>query len=306
MVGKPMSASASITQAEGLRPRRAFPLAGSLRPVWRFSRRRPVGAVSALVAIMLVVVAVFAPVFATHDPRAFGIEILSRPSTQHFFGTDPFGRDIYSRVVYGSRLSLIISLTAVTIATLAGSVVGIASGFFGGKVDLVIQRLVDTMLSFPGLIFAIALVGLVGPSVKNVAIAIGVVSAPSFARVVRGPVLSIKENVYVEAAHAIGANSTRVMFRHILPNVTTVILVIATARLGAAILIESGLSFLGLGPSPDQPTWGQMLSGEALSAMETAWWLAVFPGLAITVVVLAFNLLGDALRDTWDPHMRGR
>ncbi|MQA00954.1 MAG: ABC transporter permease subunit [Dehalococcoidia bacterium] len=276
------------------------------RSLVRFARRKPLGAVSALFLLGFVTMALLAPVFATHDPREFGLETFASPSSAHFFGTDQYGRDIFSRVVYGSRLSLTISLTAVLLGTTVGSLVGIASAYIGGRTDMIIQRFVDAMLSFPGLIFAIALVGLVGPSIKNVAIAIGIVTAPSLSRVVRGPVMSIKQNVYIEAAQSLGAGQTRIMLRHVLPNVMAIILVLATARLGAAILIESGLSFLGLGPSPDTPTWGQMLSGEALYVMEVAWWLAVFPGVAITLVVLAFNLLGDSLRDIFDPHLRGR
>ncbi|MEX1022047.1 MAG: ABC transporter permease [Dehalococcoidia bacterium] len=274
--------------------------------LWKFTRTKPLGAASALVAIGLVVVAVAAPLIATHDPREMSVERFQAPGADFWFGSDHLGRDIFSRVVYGSQLSLIISLTAVTIGTVAGTFVGLTSAYIGGRVDLVIQRFVDAMLSFPGLVFAIALVGLVGPSIKNVAIAIGIVTAPSMARIIRGPVFAIKENAYVEAARATGGNSWRVMARHILPNITPLIIVISTSRLGAAILIESGLSFLGLGPSPDTPTWGQMLSGDALYALEIAWWLALFPGLAITLVVLSFNLLGDALRDVMDPHLRGR
>lgn len=277
-----------------------------LKGIWKFTHRKPLGAISALIAIGLVVMAVAAPVIATHDPKEITLDRFQAPSSEYWFGTDSFGRDIYSRVIYGSRLSLTISLTAVAIGTIFGTAVGLISAYVGGRTDMVIQRFVDAMLSFPGLVFAIALVGLVGPSVKNVAIAIGIVTAPSMARIVRGPVFAIKENAYVEAARALGGRSERVMLRHILPNLLPLIIVISTSRLGAAILVESGLSFLGLGPSPDQPTWGQMLSGDALYTLEVAWWLAIFPGMAITLVVLAFNLLGDAMRDVLDPHLRGR
>lgn len=274
--------------------------------LWKFTRRKPLGAASAVVAFGLVFVALAAPLIATHDPREITLDRFQAPSAHYLFGTDQFGRDIFSRVVYGSQLSLVISLTAVAIGTVFGTAVGLFSAYVGGRTDLVIQRFVDAMLSFPGLVFAIALVGLVGPSIKNVAIAIGIVTAPSMARIIRGPVFAIKENAYVEAARGLGGTSLRVMLRHILPNLLPLIIVISTSRLGAAILVESGLSFLGLGPSPDTPTWGQMLSGDALYTLEVAWWLAIFPGLAITLVVLAFNLLGDALRDVLDPHLRGR
>jgi len=284
------------------RLRRKSPLSG----VWKFIRQKPLGAFGALIALVLVLMAAFHPLIATHDPNALSpTEVLAGPSTAHFFGTDAFGRDIFSRVVYGAWTSLQVSLIAVAIGTVLGTLVGVVSGYFGGVADMVLQRVVDATISFPGLILAIALVGLVGPSVKNVAIAIGVVTFPSLARIVRGPVLSIKEQQYVEAARGTGATSTRIMARHILPNLMAVIIVVATARFGSAILVESSLSFLGLGPPPPTATWGSMLSGDAIYIMETAWWLAVFPGAAITLVVLGFNLFGDALRDVLDPRMRG-
>jgi peptide/nickel transport system permease protein len=282
--------------------RRKSPLAG----VWKFIRQKPLGAFGALIAIVLVLMAAFHPWIATHDPNALSPnEVLAAPSMDHYFGTDAFGRDIFSRVVYGAWTSLQVSLIAVAIGTVLGTLVGVVSGYFGGFPDMVLQRIVDATISFPGLILAIALVGLVGPSVKNVAIAIGFVTFPSLARIVRGPVLSIKEQQYVEAARGTGANSTRIMARHIVPNLMAVIIVVATARFGSAILVESSLSFLGLGPPPPTATWGSMLSGDAIYIMETAWWLAVFPGAAITLVVLGFNLFGDALRDVLDPRMRG-
>jgi peptide/nickel transport system permease protein len=282
--------------------RRKSPLAG----IWKFIRQKPLGAFGAAIAIVLVLMAAFHPWLATHDPNALSPnEVLAAPSMAHYFGTDAFGRDIFSRVVYGAWTSLQVSLIAVTIGTVLGTLVGVVSGYFGGFPDMVLQRVVDAAMSFPGLILAIALVGLVGPSVKNVAIAIGFVTFPSLARIVRGPVLSIKEQQYVEAARGTGANSSRIMGRHILPNLMAVIIVVATARFGSAILVESSLSFLGLGPPPPTATWGSMLSGDAIYIMETAWWLAVFPGAAITLVVLGFNLFGDALRDVLDPRMRG-
>ncbi|MGE3600781.1 MAG: ABC transporter permease, partial [Dehalococcoidia bacterium] len=194
--------------------RRKSPLAG----VWKFIRQKPLGAFGALIAIILVLMAAFHPWLATHDPNALSPnEVLAAPSMDHFFGTDAFGRDIFSRVVYGAWTSLQVSLIAVAIGTVLGTLVGVVSGYFGGAVDMVLQRLVDATISFPGLILAIALVGLVGPSVKNVALAIGFVTFPSLARIVRGPVLSIKEQQYVEAATCTGASNTRIMWRHIVP-----------------------------------------------------------------------------------------
>jgi peptide/nickel transport system permease protein len=275
--------------------------------VLRFARQKPLGALGAAITLVLIFMAAFHQQLATIDPNAIDPNaVLKAPSSAHYFGTDAFGRDIYSRVVYGAWISLQVSIIAVAIGTVLGTIIGVISGYVGGTTDMVLQRIVDAALSFPGLILAIALVGLVGPSVKNVSIAIGLVTFPSLSRIVRGPVLSIKEQAYVEAARATGAGGTRIMLRHILPNIMAVIIVVATARFGSAILVESSLSFLGLGPPPPTPTWGSMLSGDAIYIMQTAWWLAVFPGAAITLVVLGFNLFGDALRDVWDPRLRGR
>lgn len=283
--------------------RRQFPGAGLLK----FVRRKPLGAVGGAITLALLIMAAIHPWIATHDPnQLFPNEVLKGLSSNHYFGTDNYGRDVFSRVVYGAWASLEVSVIAVAIGTALGAAIGIASGYLGGTVDMVLQRIVDAALSFPGLILAIALVGLVGPSVKNVAIAIGLVTFPSLSRIVRGPVLSIREQAYVEAARGTGAGSVRIMFRHVLPNVTAIIIVVATARFGTAILVESSLSFLGLGPPPPTATWGSMLSGDAIYVMQSAWWLAVFPGVAITLVVLGFNLFGDALRDVWDPRLRGR
>ena len=303
-----MAVGGSIARTDALteiltRPSRRTPLSG----LWKFCRQKPLGAFGALIGILLVLMAALHPWIATYDPNALSPgEVLTGLSGSHIFGTDAFGRDVFSRVVYGAWTSLQVSIIAVTIGTVLGTLLGVLSGFFGGAVDMVLQRVVDAALAFPGLILAIALVGLVGPSVKNVAIAIGLVTFPSLSRIVRGPVLSLKEQQFVEAARGIGASNVRIMLRHIVPNVMAVIIVVATARFGSAILVESSLSFLGLGPPPPTPTWGSMLSGDAIYIMQTAWWLAVFPGAAITLVVLGFNLFGDALRDVLDPRLRGR
>jgi peptide/nickel transport system permease protein len=275
--------------------------------VGRFITRKPLGAVGGLITLALLLMAVFHTLIATHDPNALGpSSVLQGLSSHHLFGTDNYGRDVFSRVVYGAWTSLEVSVIAVAIGTVVGAGVGIVSGFLGGTVDMVLQRTVDGLLSFPALILAIALVGLVGPSVKNVAIAIGLVTFPSLSRIIRGPVLSLKEQTFVEAARATGATNLRIMLRHVLPNVMALIIVVTTARFGTAILVESSLSFLGLGPPPPNPTWGGMLSGDAIYIMQQAWWMAVFPGAAITLVVLGFNLFGDALRDALDPRLRGR
>lgn len=286
-----------------MRPRRR----SRLRDVRKFVRQKPLGAFGALITIGLTLMAIFHVQLATADPNALDTgQVLTGLSRAHFFGTDNYGRDVFSRVVYGAWISLQVSIISVVIGTVLGTVIGVLSGFFGGVVDMVLQRVVDAALAFPALILAIALVGLVGPSVKNVAIAIGLVTFPSLSRIVRGPVLSIKEQQYVEAARGTGATNVRIMVQHILPNIMGLIIVVATARFGSAILVESSLSFLGLGPPPPTPTWGSMLSGDAIYIMQQAWWLAVFPGAAITLVVLGFNLFGDALRDVLDPRLRGR
>jgi peptide/nickel transport system permease protein len=287
----------------GARARRPSRLDGLVK----FVRQKPLGAFGAAITLALVLMAVLHPWISTHDPNALSPnEVLAGPSSLHYFGTDNYGRDVYSRVMYGAWTSLQVSIIAVVLGTVLGAVIGVLSGYFGGATDMVLQRMVDAALAFPGLILAIALVGLVGPSVKNVSIAIGLVTFPSLSRIVRGPVLQIKGLPYVEAARATGATDLRIMLQHVLPNIASVIIVVATARFGSAILVESSLSFLGLGPPPPTPTWGAMLSGDAIYIMQTAWWLAVFPGLAITLVVLGFNLFGDALRDVWDPRLRGR
>ncbi len=277
-----------------------------LSGVIRFVRRKPLAAFGGITTLLLIFVAIAHPWIATHDPnKLFTNDVLAGLSGTHLFGTDNFGRDVFSRVVYGAWTSLEVSIIAVFIGTVLGTAIGIASGYLGGTTDMVLQRLVDATLAFPGLILAIALVGLVGASVKNVAIAIGLVTFPSLSRIVRGPVMSLKEQQFIEAARGTGATNLRIMVRHILPNIMAVVIVVSTARFGAAILVESSLSFLGLGPPPPTATWGAMLSGDAIYTMQAAWWLAFFPGAAITLVVLGFNLFGDGLRDVMDPRLRG-
>ena len=267
--------------------------------------KNPVGLVSAVVVAMLVGAAIFAPLMATHEPTAISRDVLDGPSLSHLMGTDDLGRDVFSRVVYGSRISLYVGFLAVLLGVVSGSAFGLISGFLGGWFDLTMQRLVDALQSFPGLVFAMAIVALIGASTTNGMIAIAVVLAPNTARVVRGAVLSVKQNVYIEAARSTGASNTRIMARHVLPNVTAPILVLMSASLGGAILIEAALSFLGLGTQPPKPSWGLMLSGSGRQFMEVAPWMAIAPGLAISATVLSFNLLGDVVRDVLDPRLRG-
>lgn len=279
---------------------------GVLASLWTFARRKPLGAAGLLLILLLTLMAIFAPLIATHDPEATIVrERLQPPSIAHILGTDGLGRDVFSRVVYGAQASLYVGLVAVGLGTIIGSFFGLLSGYFGGKFDFTLQRVMDMLMAFPMIVLALAILSALGASLLNVILALSVVLTPSANRVVRASVLSVRENQYVEAARAIGCGHGRILLVHILPNVAAPIIVLASITLGLAILVEASLSFLGLGPPPPTPTWGGMLSVEGRRFFERAWWLAVFPGLAISLAVLSFNLFGDALRDLWDPRLRG-
>ncbi len=285
--------------------RRSFP-AAAWRGAWSFARQKPLGAAGVFVILVFVFVAVFADFIDRGDPNQLNPDhMLQAPNSQAWFGTDNLGRDLYSRVVHGARVALLVGFVAVGLATAAGTTIGLVSGFYGGKVDLVIQRFVDAILAFPVLVIALAVVTAVGPSLRNLMLAIAFVMTPGFSRVVRASVLGVRQNLYIEAAQAVGATTPRILLRHVLPNVTAPIIVVATGAIGSAILAEASLSFLGLGPPPPNATWGSMLAIEARFYITTAWWLAVVPSAAITFAVLGFNLFGDALRDVWDPRLRG-
>ena len=228
------------------------------------------------------------------------------PSRKHLLGTDDIGRDVFSRVIYGSRISLWVGLLAVGIGTLAGTIIGLVSGYWEGRLDMILQRVMDALMTLPGLILALAIVSVLKPSTTNAMLAIAVVIIPGNSRIVRGAVLSAKQNRFVEAAQAIGCRDLRIIGTHILPNVTAPILIIASIWLGNAILIEASLSYLGVGTQPPTPSWGLMLSSTGRAFMEQAPWLAIFPGLAISLAVFGFNLFGDTLRDAWDPKLRNR
>jgi peptide/nickel transport system permease protein len=283
---------------------------------WRvavsLARRKPLGAVSAAVVAALVVVAVLAPLLAPRDPYAFnlnerGLPIrMQAPNGNFPLGTDALGRDVLSRIVYGARVSLVVGFASVLIGTLLGTGIGLAGGYWEGWLDQLLQRGVDTAMAVPAIVVALAVMSILGQSLTNVIFVIGFVIAPGASRVVRGTVLAVKQQAFIDAAHASGASAGRIVLRHVLPNVFAPILVIATVWLGNAIVIEAALSFLGLGTPPPTPTWGGMLSGEGRRNLEIAPYLAIFPGLAISIVVLAFNMLGDALRDLLDPRLRNR
>ena len=278
-----------------------------VRALWAVMRRKPLGLASAGLLVLLVLTAVFADVIAPFDPTETHPEIrLSAPSWAHPFGTDDIGRDVLSRVIYGSRISLWVGLLAVGIGTLAGMIIGLACGYWEGRLDIVLQRVMDAIQAIPGLVLALAIVSVLKPSTTTAMLAIAVVIIPGNSRIVRGAVLSAKQNRYVEAAQALGCRQLHVLLSHILPNVTAPILIIASIWLGNAILIEASLSFLGVGTQPPTPSWGLMLSSTGRAFMEQAPWLAIFPGLAISLAVFGFNLFGDTLRDAWDPKLRRR
>jgi peptide/nickel transport system permease protein len=245
-------------------------------------------------------------VVAPYDPTEMKVvDALKRPSIPHPFGTDRFGRDVLSRTIYGSRIALGVALSSIALAFVAGTALGLVGGYAGGWPDLVIGRVMDVLFSFPTLILAIAIAAMLGPGLNNAALAIGVVYVPLFSRVARGPVIAEREKDHVAAAQGLGAGWPRVVFRHILPNVLAPLIVQASVSLAFAILIEASLSYLGLGTQPPDPSWGTMLN-EGRTYLETAPWMSIFPGLAIMVTVFGFNLLGDGLRDTLDPQLRGR
>lgn len=281
------------------------------RRLWRtLLRRKPLGALSTVILGCLLSMAVLAPVIAPYDPYQFNLNArglpirLQAPSAKFLFGTDAHGRDVLSRIIYGARISLLVGLCSVALGVVCGSLIGLVSGYWEGKLDQGLQRVVDTLMAFPAIVLALAVLSVCGQSVPNIILVIGLVIAPGASRVIRGAVLTVKYNIYVDAARAAGASSGRILLRHILPNVFAPILVLASVWLGNAIVIEAALSFLGLGTPPPTPTWGGMLSGEGRRSLETAPYLALFPGLAISMVVLAFNMFGDAVRDLLDPRLR--
>ena len=270
-----------------------------------FCRRRPLGAIGAAIVVVMIVVAALAGVLAPYDPVAVDFAaMLSKPSAQHWLGTDAFGRDVLSRLIYGSRTALFVGFGAAFIGATVGAVLGVGSAYFGGRLDLYIQRLMDIFLSFPLIILALAIVAILGNALHNLVMAITIPMIPRCALVIRSSALSIREMPYVDAARAAGFGHTRIILRHMLPNGMAPYLILLTAFLGQAILLESSLSFLGLGVQEPTAAWGLMLRGAAVEFAETAPWMAIFPGLAISLAVFAFNLFGDSLRDALDPKLR--
>ncbi len=274
------------------------------RPLAALVRRRTARVGAAVVCVFLLVTAL-APLIAPYDPFDQDLaSALAGPSAAHWLGSDQYGRDVLSRIIYGSRTALLAILVADGIALGAGATLGLVAGFRGGKVDAFVMRTVDVLLAFPYLLLALIIVAALGPSLINSIIAIGIVYTPQYARLIRGQVLAVKTTEYVLAARSIGAGTARIMLRHILPNSFTPLLVMATLQAGTVVVETAGLSFLGLGAQPPSPDWGALLA-DGQSYFLTAWWIATFPGLAIFGVVIGFNLFGDALRDYFDPRRRG-
>lgn len=273
----------------------------------RFLRTKPLGTAGAIILVLMVVVAIFAPSIAPHDPysiRQDKLFIAPFSSAEFILGTDDMGRDLASRLIYGARISLYVGLLSTLLGSVVGAFLGLAGGYWGGWIDNIIQRFMDMLLAFPMLVLAMAVIASLGPSLSNVILAIAAVMLPRSARVVRSSALSIKEMMYVEAAKVNGCSNWRISLRHVLPNCLSPFIILVTAQLGGAILIEASLSFLGLGVPPPEPSWGAMLTGAARFYVYKAPWMAVFPGVAISLAVFGFNLFGDALRDIFDPRLR--
>ena len=275
------------------------------RGVMDFIRRRPLGTFGAVIILVMIFAAVFADIVAPygpHDGEFTGLP--TPPGPDHLVGTDSFGRDVFSRLIYGSQTALLVGFSSSLVGSTLGLLLGVVGAYFGGKVDEVIQRLMDVLISFPLIVIAIAVVAALGPGTSNVIIAVTIPVIPRVARVVRSSALAIVRMPYIEAARSVGVRAPRIMFRHIVPNVFASYLIMLTAFLGQAILLEASLSFLGLGVVEPEPAWGLMLRGQGMTFLEQAPWLAIAPGVAISLSVFGFNLFGDSLRDALDPRLR--
>jgi ABC-type dipeptide/oligopeptide/nickel transport system permease subunit len=293
-----------MAEAVSSAPEAAPRAVGTRERTWKaFRRNRPAMAGLIILATMILM-AVAAPLLTAYDPVAQELgRALERPSVSHPFGTDHLGRDILSRILHGARISLFIGVMGVALGLIIGVPLGLVSGYFGGWVDIIVQRIADVMLAFPAILLALSLVAVLGVGLQNVIIAVGISVVPIFMRLARGSVLSIREQTYVEAARALGGTDLRIIRSHVLPNSLAPLIVQATLSVGITILIAAGLGFLGLGVQPPTPEWGSML-GEGRQYIFNASYMATFPGVAIAISVLAFNLVGDGLRDALDPHMR--
>jgi peptide/nickel transport system permease protein len=302
-MNEPLAADASATTLTGAGGKALRPQAGLMARMAHQIRRHPIGFMGMLIVLFVLLMALFAPLIAPFEPSAQAARRLLPPSSEHIMGTDELGRDVLSRIIFGARTSLYVGLLSVSIASFLGISVGVLAGFIGGNFDNIIMRFVDIVSAFPTLVLAIVIAGLLGPSLTNAMIAIAIVFSPNFARVSRGSVLTVKNEVYLDAARVIGGKQGHIIMRHILPNIMAPLVILATLSLSVAILAEASLSFLGLGTQPPNSAWGLMLS-QGRRFMELSPGLAIFPGLAIMITVLAFNFLGDGLRDALDPRLR--
>lgn len=275
------------------------------RQAWRLVKRQWLGAIGGLITTIMLLLAVLGPVVSPYDPNGTSADVLQPPSAIHFFGTDEFGRDTFSRVLVGARLTISVPLMAMAAGIIVATGLGMASAYWGGLLDLALQRVMDTLLSLPTLILAMFFVAVFGADMWNLVVVLTIAVVPPVQRVARASTLSVLQQPYVEAARSVGAGPIRLMTGHILRNIAAPLLVIATTGIGALILAQAGLGFLGLGVKAPAAEWGQMLSLARTRALDAPW-LAIFPGLAISLAVLGFNLLGDALRDAWDPRLRSR
>jgi peptide/nickel transport system permease protein len=274
--------------------------------LWRLVREKPLGAFGGVLVLGLMLCALLAHWIAPYPYDETNVrQRLKPPGAQFYLGTDNLGRDVFSRIVYGARISVTVGFGAVTLSILLATILGVTSGYFGGKVDVLVQRIVDAAMAFPPLVLLLSFMAVLGPGLLNVILVLGIIPSANRSRVIRSATLAAKENQFVEAAKAVGASHLRIILRYILPNVMAPIIIIATNALGAVILIEATLSFLGFGVPPPYPSWGEMLSGSGRSYMYKAPWMALWPGVAISLAVFGFNMLGDALRDLLDPRLRG-
>jgi len=302
-------AGAGVTRGEtptGVR-RDTHWLTGAVISLGRFARRKPLGAIGGAIVVGMIVMAVFAEQIAPYgyDDSIRGAR-MQPPSAQHWLGTDNLNRDMWSRIVYGARVSITIGFITIALATIASLAIGVSSGYFGGAYDLIVQRIVDAWLSFPYLIIILSVMSVLGPGRANLIISLAIILSATSSRVIRGATISVAQSPYIEAARAIGCRHGRIILRHVVPNLLATVIILATIGLGVVILAESALSFLGVGVPPPYPSWGAMLSGSGRTYMFRAPWMAVWPGVAISLAVFGFNMLGDALRDVLDPRLRSR
>ena len=271
------------------------------RLIRKFTRKRII--IYGSVLAVLVVLSLFAPYFAQYDPIQISMEGRKPPNVDHIFGTDRLGRDILSRIIYGTKYSLSIGIISVSIGLIFGTTMGVLSAYYGGLVDTIIMRFIDALLAFPGILLALVVIAVLGPGLFNVMLAVGISTVPEYARLARGKVLSVMQLEYIEAIHSIGGSNIRVILKHILPNISAPITILATLQVGNAILVGSGLSFLGMGAQPPTPEWG-LMTAEGRNFMSQAWWISTFPGIAILITVISINQFGDGLREAIDPYLK--